>query len=368
MFFSSAMENARENYRLLLDATQFADEHGFCCVWTPERHFHEFGGAFPNPSVTNAGLATITKKVQLRAGSLISPLHSAIRIAEEWAVVDNLSGGRVAISFGSGWNSNDFIFYPENYAARQKIMYEQIELVRHLWRGGSTTAENSFGKTFEFKVFPRPVQAELPVWVTSSGNVDTFVSAGSIGANLLTHLIGQDLATLTGKIQAYRDSLETAGFPRDHGKVSLMLHTFLGDDVARVRRTVYTPFREYLKSSVSLEIKAARGGGVISGGHKIDAHSIDEQDMDELLDRAFERYFRTSLLGTPTSREALIRQLTETGVDEIACLIDFIPDSDAIRKSLQYLAELRDLTSPAHKARAAHEAVNSFMDDLEEEL
>src|SRR4029079_12523134 len=105
MFFPSAARNeAERQYNLLIEATRYADEHGFCCVWTPERHFHEFGGLFPNPSVTSAALAMITRNVQLRAGSLISPLHNELRIAEEWSVVDNLSAGRVAISFGSGWN------------------------------------------------------------------------------------------------------------------------------------------------------------------------------------------------------------------------------------------------------------------------
>ncbi len=101
MFFSSAGRKGRAGniYGLLLDAARFADERGFSCVWTPERHFHEFGGLFANPSVTSAALAVATRHLQIRAGSLISPLHNPVRIAEEWAMVDNLSGGRVAVSF-----------------------------------------------------------------------------------------------------------------------------------------------------------------------------------------------------------------------------------------------------------------------------
>ena len=55
----------------------------------------------------------LTNRMQLRAGSLISPLHDAIRITEEWSLVDQLPAGRFAISFGSGWNVNDFVFFPE---------------------------------------------------------------------------------------------------------------------------------------------------------------------------------------------------------------------------------------------------------------
>jgi len=64
MFFSSAAQKANGNsYGLLTAAAKYADEHGFCCVWTPERHFHEFGGLFPNPSVTSAALAMSAKNL-----------------------------------------------------------------------------------------------------------------------------------------------------------------------------------------------------------------------------------------------------------------------------------------------------------------
>src|SRR6266850_3063599 len=103
MFFAGSDRPAGgDRYALVREAAQFADRHGFSAVWTPERHFHEFGGLFPNPSVLAAALAVMTERVQIRAGSLIAPLHDPVRIAEEWSVVDNLSHGRVAISFGAG--------------------------------------------------------------------------------------------------------------------------------------------------------------------------------------------------------------------------------------------------------------------------
>ena len=201
MFFLSAdQKQTTDKYKLIIEATKFADKHNFSSVWTPERHFHEFGGIFPNPSVVSAALAAVTEKIQIRAGSVISPLHDAIRIAEEWSVVDNLSNGRAGISFGSGWNVNDFILSAASYPKRQSIMYEQTETVKKLWEGKSVERQNSAGKTIEIKLYPRPIQATLPIWLTSSGNVETFIQAGKIGANVLTHLIGQTVEVLEEKI------------------------------------------------------------------------------------------------------------------------------------------------------------------------
>jgi natural product biosynthesis luciferase-like monooxygenase protein len=320
---------------------------------------------FPNPSVLSAALATVTTRIQIRAGSLISPLHDVIRVAEEWSVVDNLSKGRVAISFGSGWNIDDFVFFPERYDTRHSVMYSQINEIQRLWSGESFVRMNAAGKQVELRIYPRPVQPKLPVWITSSGNVSTYVSAGSIGANVLTHLIGQDTKALAHKIQRYRESRAATGFDPQAGKVSLMLHTFVGTDEQRVKAKVREPFREYLRLAVSLEEKAAAAGGLISGGHKIDPIDISSNMLEELLDATFERYYHNaSLIGTPDKCSQMIERLIEIGVDEIACLIDFLDDHDAVIESLHHLDQLRASFLPESRAEKASESLTSFLDQL----
>ena len=76
-------------------------------------------GCIPIPPSPAPPWRRSRKSIGLRAGSCVSPLHHPIRIAEEWAVVDNISGGRVGISFASGWQPNDFVLQPEHYADRQ---------------------------------------------------------------------------------------------------------------------------------------------------------------------------------------------------------------------------------------------------------
>ena len=366
MFFSSVDRAGAGKYDLLLGAARFADAKGFSAVWTPERHFHPFGGLFRNPAITSAALATITNRIQLRAGSLISPLHHTIRIAEEWSVVDNLSSGRAAVSFGSGWNVNDFLFYPDRYQTRQRVMYEQIEVVRRLWRGETLVETNTYGKPVEVALYPKPVQGALPIWVTSSGNVETFRSAGKAGAHLLTHLIGQDISQLAGKVAEYRRAWNAAGHP-GQGTVSLMLHTFMDARLDTVRATVYRPFREYLRSALSLEQLAAVGGGAISGGHKIAPQDIPPDMIEDLLDVTFERYFEGgSLMGTVESCAPFVQRLTEAGVDEAACLIDFgAGDTEAVLKSLEVVNELREAFSRERLEASAEDALRQFAQPLE---
>jgi alkanesulfonate monooxygenase SsuD/methylene tetrahydromethanopterin reductase-like flavin-dependent oxidoreductase (luciferase family) len=90
------------------------------------------------------------------------------------------------------------------------------------------------------RTLPRPIQAELPIWVTTAGSVESFESAGQIGANILTHLLGQSIEDITEKIRVYREAREKAGH-EGPGVVSLMLHTFVGGDDAEVRERSGSP-------------------------------------------------------------------------------------------------------------------------------
>lgn len=352
LFYFASGEDGRQDdkYRLLLEGARYADQHGFHAVWTPERHFHAFGGLYPNPSVTAAALAAITTRVRLRAGSVVLPLHHPVRIAEEWALVDNLSGGRVDISFASGWQPNDFALAPQNYADRKRVMMEGIEVVRRLWRGESVSFPGPDGKPVDVRTLPRPRQRDLPVWITTAGSADTYRAAGEAGANVLTHLLGQTVDDVAGMIRVYREARSKAGHP-EPGRVTLMLHTFVGPDESVVRETVRKPMKEYLRSSVSL-IKgftgawtAGRGSGVSRvAGDEFDKLSPD--DMESLLDFAFERYFETSgLFGTPARCLDLVQRLRDAGVDEIACLIDFGVPTDDVLSHLDDLDAVRQQTT-----------------------
>jgi natural product biosynthesis luciferase-like monooxygenase protein len=336
-FSSGGHEGARDKYRLLLDGARFADTHGFSAVWTPERHFHAFGGAFPNPSVVGAAVAAVTQNIGIRAGSVVLPLHDPVRVAEEWSVVDNLSNGRVGVSIASGWQPNDFVLKPENYADRKALMFSAIETVRSLWKGESLTRANGVGKETAFRILPRPVQAEIPIWVTAGGSPDTFRMAGEAGASLLTHLLGQSVDELADKMRIYREAYRASGAAGD-GHVSLMIHTFVGDDLERVRQTVRDPFRAYLATSLDLVKPLAQARGI----ELTNGRASSDEDMNALLDYAFERYWQTSgLMGTPETCGVMIERLKAAGVDEVACLIDFVDDVDAVLAALPMLDVVR---------------------------
>ncbi|WP_437759619.1 amino acid adenylation domain-containing protein [Sorangium sp. So ce1389] len=345
---SAGAASTEDKYRLLLEGARFADEHGFTAVWTPERHFHPFGGLYPNPSVTGAAIAAITRRVQIRAGSVVMPLHDPIRVAEEWSVVDNLSRGRVGVAFASGWHADDFAFFPERYASRREETARGIDAVRRLWRGEAIAARGGAGNDLSVRIFPRPVQADLPIWITSGGNPETFAQAGALGANVLTHLLGQRVEDLAAKIRVYREARAAHGHDPRAGRVTLMVHAFLGEDRAEVRERIRAPFTRYLRSSVGLVETLIQSLGL-----PVDRQAMTERDLDEALAHGFDRYFETSaLFGTPESCAGLVERLRAIGVDEVACLIDFGVDTDAALGGLRHLHALMERSRRPRRPRA----------------
>ncbi|MDT5293773.1 MAG: hypothetical protein QOJ76_653 [Acidobacteriota bacterium] len=358
-FFSDDGTNgADDKYRLLLECARFADAHDFSAIWTPERHFQDFGGLYPNPSVLGAALAMITERLQIRAGSVALPLHSPIRVAEEWSVVDNLSKGRVGVSFASGWHPFDFVLAPQAYEGRKALMFENVQLIRRLWAGETLAFQGVDGTEAQVRILPKPIQPQLPVWITIAGSTESWIKAGEIGANVLTAIVKQPLDVLGEKIKLYRESLVRHGHDPSSGQVAVMLHACVGEDNHAVKEKVRGPLVRYFRNNLKqLDGYTELLAKLRTKREAPDVQNLTESDLDAVAAYAFERYFEASLLcGTPDKCSRLVDRLREIGVDEAACLVDFGLGIDEVMESLRHLNILREryaLTAEEQPACAA---------------
>ncbi len=338
IFFSG---DESKKYRLVMDAARFADEHGFTAIWTPERHFHRFGGLYPNPSVLGAALAQHTRRLKIRAGSVIAPLHHPLRIAEEWSVVDNLSLGRVGIALATGFSPLDFAFNPQGWEGRRQTTFEAVSTIRDLWSGQAMVIEDGVGARREVELHPKPVQSELPLWLTCTKSEQTFIRAGELGCNVLTGLIDMTTEELEGRLALYFEALEDNGFDRDEMNVTILLHTYMGRELEAVRAEVKEPFTRYLRKFLTVVDSQKKS---LAPGESLD-HVSDAEEA-ALLEFGFRKYFeKGSLMGTPESCAWVVERMRGIGVTEIACLIDFGIEDQRVLESLGYIDELRRMTS-----------------------
>ncbi|MBS2547774.1 aminotransferase class III-fold pyridoxal phosphate-dependent enzyme [Catenulispora sp. NL8] len=336
-FFGShrRQDSARDEYALLTETVRFADDHGFHAAWLPERHFHEFGALFPSPSVLASALSQQTSRIRLNAGSVVLPLHDPIRVAEEWSVVDNLSGGRVSIGCASGWHSDDFALYPDRFQGRRELTMEYVGQLRTLWSGGSLTRLTGNGSELEVRLHPRPVQDLPPMFLATGGDRDSFERAARNDLGVVTNLARQSLEELAENIGHYRKIRGEAGLDPEAGRVAVLLHTYLADDHDRARSEAFGPMGEYLRSSLFMRSSAPATGAIDSG-------SLPDEDLDYLFGEAYARYCDDrALIGSPESCAGMVDKLRAAGVDELAALVDFGMTPERLRSSMALLAELR---------------------------
>lgn len=328
-------KNTQEDpYNLLLRIAKYADEHRFKAIWTPERHFNPVAGQFPNPSIISSALAMATKRIEIRAGSIVFPLHDPVRLVEDWSVIDHLSKGRIGISFASGWNPKDFTLAPHNYASRKDITEAYIAQFLRLWSGKPVLKKDGLGVDTEINIYPAPYSKKIPLWFTVSGDTDSFVRAGRLGMNLLTHLLGQTANDLKNKIQIYKKSLTSHGYDANSFTVTVMLHTYIAktDDIAI--KACERPFKNYLRQHASLLENFAASNG-------INFKNLPTDELEEIINAAFNRYVNTSsLIGSIETCRKRISQFKEIGINEFACLVDFGLDAESILESLGEIEKL----------------------------
>ena len=313
----------------------YADQHGFKAVWLPERHFQVFGGSFPNPNPLAAALSQVTQRIRIRAGSVNIPQHaSPLRVAEDWALVDNLSGGRVDISFGAGWNVVDFVLEPKNFLVNKERLWQGIQAVRTLWQGGAVTSPDGFGRMTDIRTWPRPTQPVLEVWVSAVINPQMFWDAGAVGSNMLVSVFGQTWEELGEKISMYRKSLAYHGFDPTQRTVTCLVHTLTMETEEEAQSLARGPLEKYMLESIHLI--------------KLQFPDIAQLPDTQLASLAAARFMQSaSLIGSVESCRRMADRIRSAGINEIACLLDFGVAPDKVMHSLRYVGELRQQFSSA---------------------
>lgn len=162
--------NPRTANQFVADITAealYADEIGMHSAWIGEHHFNSLG-VLSCPDLVLAYIASRTKRIRLAPAVTVLPLHNPIRVAEQWATLDLLSGGRVDFATGRGYDSREYAPFGVDFADNQSIFEEGLEVVRKLWSADGRISHH--GKHYNFddvRITPKPVQRPLPAYVGS---------------------------------------------------------------------------------------------------------------------------------------------------------------------------------------------------------
>jgi natural product biosynthesis luciferase-like monooxygenase protein len=218
-----------EFYRRMFEQMALLDQVGFHHIWVTEHHFHEYGGTIPDPATFLAAVASRTTRIRLGIAIVILPLHNPLEVAESYAMVDVISGGRLDFGIGRGTPAElepAGIGYEDSVAR----LREGTAIIQQGW---STAAVHFTGQCFDYqgvRLLPQPVQRpHPPFWVAASRSDDTYRWAGEQGFHLLTLPYMYAPEILRTSIDHYREALVQAGHDPSTTEVLGKFHIYVTD-------------------------------------------------------------------------------------------------------------------------------------------
>src|SRR5260370_19579933 len=208
----------------ILDEAVYAEEVGLNSAWIGEHHFSSLG-VLSCPDLVLAHVAARTKRIRLAPAVTVLPLHHPIRVAEQWATLDLLSGGRVDFAAGRGYDRREYQPFHVSFEDNQGIFAEGMEVVRKLWSADKPLSHH--GKHYNFDhvgITPKPLQRPLPAYVASFSRPSIELAA-RLGCGLVVAPFAAAL-TYGGRAEGGALYQESRRAPRDKpGR--LLLHYFI---------------------------------------------------------------------------------------------------------------------------------------------
>ena len=214
----------------LCDQAQFAEECGYQSLWLPENHFGE--SALPDPLTLLAAVAGVTKTIKLGTTSYLLTLRNPLQAAEQVAVFDQMSGGRLILGVGRGYAPEMLRAFHVPVAEKRRIFAWTLDIMRRAWAGEAVTLDNEPENAI--KVYPRPAQLpEPPIWVAAFGP-KALAQAGGLGLPYLSSPM-ESLGTL-GENYAQHQAAAVAAGVTPPAVVPLMRTVFVSRDTRECQR------------------------------------------------------------------------------------------------------------------------------------
>lgn len=235
--------SSRQRMANLMEEIELADQVGLDVFGIGEHHRPDF--VTSAPAVVLAAAAVRTRRLRLTSAVTVLSSDDPVRVFQEFATVDLLSGGRAEIMAGRGSFIESFPLFGYDLSDYDELFAEKLALLLQLrdepmvtWRGRFRAPIANRG------VYPRPVQQPLPVWVAVGGTPASAVRAGRLGLPLAVAIIGGTPRHFTDFVELYRESGREAGHPDAALKVSINSHGFIADSSQQAADDAWPPYAD----------------------------------------------------------------------------------------------------------------------------
>jgi probable LLM family oxidoreductase len=237
--------SAHQRIQNLMEEIELADQVGLDVFAVGEHHRPDY--AVSSPAVILGAAAVRTKNIRLSSAVTVLSSDDPVRVFQDFATIDLLSGGRAEIMAGRGSFIESFPLFGYDLRDYELLFAEKLELLVKLnenerisWEGKLTQSIDDRG------VYPRPYQEKLPIWVAVGGTPESVVRAAEYGLPMALAIIGGMPARFAPFVKLYRDVYLKAGHDMSKLKVGINSHTYVADDSKKARDEFFPPYAEVM--------------------------------------------------------------------------------------------------------------------------
>lgn len=281
-------------YDMILRQVDLLEELGFDSVWFSEHHYN--GYSFGNPAVFASAVAQRTSRIRIGTGVSLAPLNHPIRLAEEYAMLDVLSNGRLEYGVGRGFMSYAYDLFGIDQSQSMERMRETIRFIDTAWKAdGPFDFDGEFVKVKDYHFFPKPIQNPAPIYAAAARSLESYEWAGANGYHLCTSFFSPERENTLAGVQAYRSAAKAAGHDLSKLDIAGVVQMYCAPTKAEALRVGGQYAKNYYRFFGDID---ARGSKPLVGDRfkDVDATAFDRNNQ--------------VLLGEP---QDLIRRIGEIG-------------------------------------------------------
>ena len=315
-YFEEVHGSVRGLYDGILEQVDQAERMGMEAVWLAEHHFFDYGGHVPSIPVLGATIAARTKKLKIASGIVMIGLQDPIRVAEQFAMLDQLSDGRVIFGIGRGFQKCEFDAFQRKMDDSRIAFEEAHDVIRKAWGGERFSYDGRFTKVKNLRVLPKPLQKPMPpFYVACTFTPQSFQWTGTQGHNLLVvPYAAPDLAMVTQNIDLYKTAFAAAGHGAS-GDVMCASHFYCGENAENGKQEPRAAMMRYLGQFSESAREAEHSEAYV--GYDGLSEALTKFDYDTFL------YPSRVVFGDPDQCVARFRELEAMGISHVGLVIDF---------------------------------------------
>lgn len=305
---SATKAPAERVFAQMLEQAQLADELGFHTVWLAEHHFSSYGYS-PSPLMTAVKVAAVTRRVRVGTAVVVLPLHHPLHVAEQVALADQLTGGRLEVGFGSGYQEYEFSRWGVPLSEKGERFAEAISIVRRALAEGTIEHHGRYYNFPETTVLPEPLQRpHPPLWVAAQRR-EGIAWAVSNGFRCISGGSSAPSDRLVQNWESFRDGVNAAGLPWPQ-EFAVQAQVYVSESETDARAQLHHA-RWHVRMTRALHDNTQ----VVERGLVVEQPVAGEPSLDDLYDRHV-------FFGTPERvAQRLDALLRDTGVTYLNCVM-----------------------------------------------